>query len=194
MADYPPVFVRLNHSKTRLWRGDFLQMTKNVAMITALLTVACSILCCCSATYVERDVISQAPTYYDIYVSGAVENDGCFSLIAGSDYATLYDCAGVIDGVSALPDNLSGFITSYNLEVIVDYTEGNAVYNSVNVNGALIIARIPIPNVEYRVVNKLADFLESNGTITNRDILRQALGDDYEDNYYKFFISRQDYA
>ena len=167
---------------------------RNVARVSALLIVACLFLCCCSAPYAERAVTSKSPTYFDIYVSGAVEKDGCFSVIAGSDYGSLLTLAGTLDGLSAVPDYISRFVTPSFSEVIVGYVLDGVTYDSVNVNGALIIARLPVDNVEYRIVNKLADYLETYGTVTNRDILRKALGSDYESSYYKFFISRQDYA
>ena len=67
-------------------------------------------------------------------------------------------------------------------------------YFSVNVNGGLILTRSRIDGIEADIINKLADYIETNGKITNRNMLKTALGDDYEDNYYKFYIDIDDYA
>ena len=63
----------------------------------------------------------------------------------------------------------------------------------VNVNGPLITLRMNVENVSPQVVDKLADYIEEHGKITDKTLLKQILGEDYADNYYKFFVSMDDY-
>ena len=42
-------------------------------------------------------------------------------------------------------------------------------------------------------MDKLADYIEEHGKITDKTLLKQILGEDYADNYYKFFVSMDDY-
>lgn len=167
---------------------------KNVTKISALIILICLLLCSCSAPYSEREIPSKNPTYYNIYVSGAVENDGYFSFVAGGDFREVLTEAGVITDVTYFSYDLSRLLTRDITEIIFNYSLNGVMHYSVNVNSALIISRSYIENVEPRVVDKLADYIEHNGKITNREDMRQALGEDFNDNFYKFFISEQDYA
>ena len=166
---------------------------KNVVTVSALLWALCLVFCGCSMPYAEKTIPSNKTTYFNIYVSGAVENDGYFSFVAGSDYKEVLTKAGELPATYCSND-LSRLLTRDVREIILDYKVNGVTFYSVNVNGILITSRSPVDNVEPRIVDMLADYIESNGKITNRIKLRQALGEYYEDNFYKFFISEQDYA
>lgn len=91
-------------------------------------------------------------------------------------------------------DYSSNLVNGCISQIIINYIQNGLVFYSVNVNGASIIYRLNVENVSEKIVNKIADYIELNGSISNRTKLRAALGEDYEDNYYKFFIDEQDYA
>lgn len=77
--------------------------------------------------------------------------------------------------------------------IIVGFAEGDGRYYSVNANGAFVAARMDVDGVSAEVVNALADYIEAHGKVHNRTELRAALGDYYQDNYYKFYVSEVDY-
>lgn len=128
-----------------------------------------------------------------LYVSGAVQNDGYITVPQVCDYKTALQIA-VITEYSVMPSNLTTLI-SVNLDsIIVGFRCNGKAYYSVNVNGGYVKSRLPIDGIDGKIVNKLADYIEANGIITNRNQLRLALDGDYADNYYKFFIDVADYA
>lgn len=185
-------------------------MTKRMITTIILLIAMCFILCgCIPRPYAEQLISKNENTSIGdvdkpsqdepilsertLYVSGAVQKDGFIVIPQICDYKTALGIAGVTS-FSVMPSNPTSPI-SVDLDVlIVDFTIDGVVYSSVNVNGAAVALRLSIDGVDDEVVIKLADYIEVNGKITNRSILRLALSDDYDDNYYKFYIDLDDYA
>lgn len=181
----------------------FTQMKNRLFATISLLIIILLILCgCFSQPYVEQTITSNKdvnqhdkpaiPTR-TLYVSGAVQVDGFVTVPQICDYKTVLDIVGVTD-YSVLPVDITSPIGAYVDALIINYSYNGASYSSVNVNGALVTSRLSIDGVDDSVVNKLADYIQSNGIIVNRNQLKLALSDDYDDNYYKFYIDRLDYA
>ncbi len=191
-------------------------MIKKFTALALLLTVALSILCgCIPQPYVEQKftsdksngALSQNTDNNDkndgddtadidgrkLYVSGAVVNDGYIVIPQICDYRTVLDKAGITD-YTAVPANLKALVNNYVDSFVADFICDGKVCSSINVNGAFVTSRIEIEGVSGEVVDKLADYIEANGKITNRLQLKSALGDDYQENYYKFYIDVADYA
>lgn len=168
-------------------------MKRSVLIILLIALVA---LCGCSMPLKPVQTPSNTidkTSKYTVYVSGAVVNDGYITVDAGSDYYSLLDKAGLLD-CSAMIEYSSSTVNGNITEIIVNYKQGNRTFYSVNVNGTAVVYKLSVENVSASVVNKLANYIEFHGFINNRDELYDALGDDYADNYYKFFIDIQDYA
>ena len=137
----------------------------------------------------ERDEIGSRI----LYVSGAVMTDGYVTIPQICDYKTLFDIVGVTEFTS-MPQDLSKLIEDNQDSYIANFTYDGVNYTSVNVNSVYVTARLSIDGVASAIVDKLADYIEAYGAITNRNQLKLALGDDYENNYYKFYIGKLDYA
>lgn len=175
---------------------------KTITTIIILLVIALGLCGCIPQPYAEREISSSSndgkqdkPTVptRTLYVSGAVQTDGYVTVPQICDYQQLLDIVGVTDN-SVLPGNLSTIILSNVDTVILDFYCEDEAFSSVNVNGYFVTTRLLVDGVEETVINKLADYIEANGKITNRTKLLIALGDDYADNYYKFYIEISDYA
>lgn len=176
-------------------------MTKRFAAIFIILLAVALASCGCIPTPFAEQTIesggksnipSGEPTR-KIYVSGAVIHDGYLTLPQICDYKTLLEKAGVT-AYTAIPiDGLSSAIPEALDSVIFGFVLNGVTYPCVNVNGAAVKLRLEIDGVDEYVVDKLADYVELNGKITNRDSLALALGDDYDGNYYKFYIDIDDY-
>lgn len=141
------------------------------------------------------DSSDKNPSDYDrvVYVSGAVQNDGYVTVPQICDYKSLLNIAGITNSTATLM-NISTLIPNNSKCIVFNFMLDGTEYFSVNVNGGLILTRSRIDGIEADIINKLADYIETNGKITNRNMLKTALGDDYEDNYYKFYIDIDDYA
>lgn len=100
--------------------------------------------------------------------------------------------AGII-AQTYLPDFPYTLVKSTTKQLAVNYFDGEKMCYCVNVNGPLITLRTNVENVSPQVVDKLADYIEEHGKITDKTLLKQILGEDYADNYYKFFVSMDDY-
>ncbi len=170
------------------------KMKRNSLIIVLLICLVA--FCGCSMTLKPVNV-SKNPnankSKYTVYVSGAVATDGYVSVVVGSDIYAVLSKAGLLD-CSQTPENSTALVTEQTSNIIVNYRQNNRTYYSVNVNGAAIIYRLNVENVSEEVVNKLADYISQNGPIGNRAKLREALGEDYENNFYKFYIEQKDYA
>lgn len=194
--------------------GHFLQMRKKRVVLILLLLAISFVLCgCISQPYTEQvikvngdaNVTPDSPNSSNVdnnrdesnnrvlYVSGAVQTDGYITIPSICDYKTLFELVGVTD-YTLMPEDVTKLIEDNVGSYIANFTCDGVDYVSVNVNGGHIIARLNIDGIDLTVVNKIADYIEVNGVITNRNQLRLALGDDYENNYYKFYIGKLDYA
>lgn len=177
-----------------------------VAIIVLLIVTAFSLGACFSQPFKEVAVIPNtsnagldnsgfkpSATMRTLYVSGAVLNDGFITIPQLCDYKTALEIAGVTD-FSVITNNLTAPISVSSDSLIIGFKIDGKEFRSVNVNGGFVTLRQSVEGVEDVVIYKLADYIETNGKITNRNALKLALGDDYGYNYYKFYIDVNDYA
>ena len=132
------------------------------------------------------------PTNYSVYVCGAVENEGYYQVSEGGTYFQAIEQAGLLQQSSFSP-NFYSIVTGDQLAVAVRYTQNDVVYECVNLNNASLVLGLPVQNVPDEVVGKIANYIANYGKIHNKSQLRTALGDDYEDNFYKFYVAEADY-
>ena len=169
-------------------------MKARLTTTVIFLLILCLTFCGCDVGFhfmaIEIDDVSQQT--YRIYVSGAVERDGYYDVISGTDYLNLIQLAGILS-VTVLPFMYTEVIDGSVIEIILDYYDGNQVRSSINANSVLIALRGEVEGLTDDVVNKLADYVELNGSFTNKQQVELALGFDYADNYYKLFIAEADY-
>ena len=133
-----------------------------------------------------------APRKYKVYVCGAVENEGYVEVEEGADYYAAITLAGIIPS-TYLPDDLHTLIQADGEVISLSYKTATDIYTCINLNGGYIQYRRPVNDVDIDLINKIADYYDLHGKITNRKVLEDVLGDDYQDNYYKFFVSVDDY-
>lgn len=172
-------------------------MTKRLISTILLFFAALSVLSgCFNSPYAEQIITDDTnPTDFTrkLYVSGAVTNDGYITVPQLCDYKKAIAAAGLTE-YSFIRADLNKNLPADIDCLIVDFTYDGAACPSVNVNGGYVASRSEIAGVPRSVVNKLADYIELHGAVTNRNDLKFALGDDYADNYYKFYIDINDYA
>lgn len=140
----------------------------------------------------NSDVNTPATTR-KLYVSGAVERDGFIDIPLVTDYKTVLETVGSLP-CTAIPANANTLIGAQTQSFIVDFVCDGRVCASVNVNSGYVLNRVTVDGVSGVVIDKLADYILSNGAIHNRSQLKLALGYDYADNFYKFYIDAADYA
>lgn len=127
-----------------------------------------------------------------VYVDGAVEDPGYYDVAVGTDVQTviLTKARLCLNGVLPADGHVA---VSNGQSIIIGFAEGDGRYYAVNANGAFVAARIDGNGVSADVINAVADYIEAHGKVHNRAELRAALGDYYQDNYYKFYVSEVDY-
>ena len=130
--------------------------------------------------------------HFRVYVCGAVENEGYVEVAEGADFSALAEMAGMLSQ-TYFSQNPQTLVTETTKVLSLDWFDGKTVHSCINVNGGYVTMRYPVDGVDPAVINKIADYLEQNGKITDRSLLREILGDDYADNFYKFFVSVDDY-
>ena len=160
-----------------------------------LIVSLCLCFCGCSVDFTpfKTHVSDAKPAkVYNVYVFGAVAEEGYGEVAGGADYSMLVEEAGII-AQTYLPDFPYTLVKSTTKQLAVNYFDGENMCYCVNVNGPLITLRMNVENVSPQVVDKLADYIEEHGKITDKTLLKQILGEDYADNYYKFFVSMDDY-
>ena len=161
-----------------------------------LLSIVCATLCACGnfgatlgkAEVPDKSVVNKVR----IYVCGAVEREGYYEVQVGTDYIEVLRRAGILRQ-SVSPKLGSSYVDGSVTVIIVNYYDGETQRASINANSVLIAARKPVEGLSDEVVCKLADYIEANGKIANKRQLKQALGRDYADNYYKLYIAEKDY-
>lgn len=176
---------------------------KRISALMLMFAVALFALCGCIAQPYAKQIITvnkhngntvgDEPVARQLYVSGAVERDGFITVPTVCEYKTVFDAVGILT-YSAVPANVREFVNSNADEYIVGFVFNNVAYEAINVNGSMVTSRYDVEGVDSRVVSKLADYIETYGKVTNREQLKLALGGDYKDNYYKFYIAVTDYA
>ena len=162
---------------------------------TVILLIICIVLCGCdnSSSLGKVEIPNQpGKDKVRIYVCGAVEREGYYEAEQGTDYFEVFSLAGILPE-SALPLVSSPYVDGSVTVLIVDFYDNQVRYSSVNANNPLISMRMSVDGLTDDIVNKLADYIDEHGKITNKKQLLEALGDDYGDNYYKLFIAEKDY-
>ena len=127
-----------------------------------------------------------------IYVCGAVQSEGYIEVELGTSYYDVVALAGILSQ-TVLPTFASAYVDGSVNKIVIGYNDGETNRESINVNSALIAARLPVDGLSEDIVNKLADYIETNGKIANRHQLELALGEDFADNFYKLFVAENDY-
>lgn len=167
---------------------------KKLAVIV-LLGICLLSLCCCyvdASPFATQSLTAQKPRVFEVYVCGAVKNEGYVRISEGTSYQNLILSAGYIPQTVfvSTPYAVVGSDVSC---VILRYYNGAMQCDCVNVNGALVTDRCEVENISSAVIDKIADYIGLYGKITDKSLLEQILGEDYADNYYKFFVSESDY-
>ena len=134
---------------------------------------------------------SSAKTFR-VYVCGAVENEGYVTVKQGKDINAAIAVARLAER-GLLPTYGSQLVVA-DCVVIVSFSDkdGKVCY-PVNCNGMAVTNKLPCQGVEQNVVNAVADYIAENGTIRNKTQLKQALGELYSSNYFKFYVAEADY-
>ena len=170
-------------------------MKRLFALLLILLTLSV-MFCGCDASTIfplsNKQIDDKTTQNFRVYVCGAVRNEGYYEVNCGSDYYSAIVLAGIVNQ-SVLPDNISAIVTSETAQIVVNYVENGVTHYCINVNSLLIAERYPIDGISPAVVNKIADYVEVFGKITNKQALATALGSDYEDNFFKFFVAVENY-
>lgn len=170
-------------------------MYRKIAILLVLIMVVC-LFCGCRNDRLtpndEKDFNGGKETSVQVYICGAVQNPGWYDLPQGVDVQTAVEKAVLCDN-GILPDNSLEFVKDKDCIYVGFVDEDYKRYDSVNANGLLIVTRSEVEGVSAEVVGALADYIELNGTIRNRTDLANALGDMYQNNYYKFYVSEVDY-
>ncbi len=161
---------------------------KKFVIIIIVLLLLCFTGCKIDDSLADQQVPdTNADTLLNIYVCGAVEKEGFVVVNVGNDYFYTINQAGILP-VTKVPSFGDQLVSKSRNVVVVDYVENGVTYSCINVNGPLVTRRAEIANVDDFVVDLLADYIEQNGTIRNRAMLQQALGEYYQHNFYKFFV------
>ena len=175
--------------------GLFAAMKARLATTVILVLFVCVMLSGC-ATFAPPlgivDVPKQPATTFRLYVSGAVEREGYVEVVAGSSYDTAIRLAGLLKE-TVLPSYAATTVNGDFTQIVLSYYDGEKVCDSINANSLLIANRLRVYGISDEIVNKLADYIDLHGKISNKQCLAEALGDDYQSNYYKFFVAEKDY-
>ena len=161
-----------------------------------LLLFLCVVFCACDAffdlPFSSLEIENQSGKTFRIYVYGAIENEGYVEVPSGSAYDTAIRIAGLLEQ-SVLPNFAATTVDGSLTQIAVEYNDGTKARESINVNGAVVLNRVPVEGISIDIINKIADYIEQHGRITNKQVLEKILGDDYSDNFYKFFVAEEDY-
>ena len=166
---------------------------KKVLGFISIFVLCCICFCGCSDFEPFKPVSSQ-PTpakTYRVYVCGAVANEGYYEVPEGTDYGAVVEMAGLLPQTYFV-QNPQTLVTE-NLVLPLQWYDGATERSCVNVNGGYVEMRREIDGISQEVINKIADYIEENGKITDKTLLKEILGDDYADNFYKFFVRADDY-
>lgn len=173
-------------------------MKKYFGLAWILIISLCVILCGC-----ERAALSPwsaqislnidgKPKTLNVYVYGAVENEGYYAVEEDETYFVAIRQAGIL-GQSYLAFNAYSIVDGNQLSITVPYVENGAVRACINVNHESILNRRSREELSDTVINKIADYVQANGKITDKSVLRNVLDDDYENYHYKLYVAEADY-
>ncbi len=165
---------------------------KRLAVAVIFVLIALTFAGCALTPYHPSTVETVAARTFDVYVCGAVANEGFYSVEAGTSWTELVSLAGLL-AQSIMPEFYTDTITGDVDRLVINYYDGQKACNCVNANSVAIAMRLPIANIPDWVVERIADHIEAHGTIRNKQQLAQALGDAAEDFCYRFFVDMVDY-
>ena len=168
---------------------------KLLKFLFILLLIFCFVLSACTQSLHPFDVngVDLTPSRtFKIYVCGAIEHEGFVEVLEGATIDSVIISAGIIPQ-TVYPTDSQRLVTQNDKILNISYYDGQSYRYCVNLNSMQIQYRFPLDGIDDVVINEIADYLESNGKITNREMLKDILGDDYQDNYYKFYVDVTDY-
>jgi len=164
---------------------------KSIFFLILILTF---VFCGCSnnlSPFDEQQTDTITPRTFKVYVCGAVEHEGYVEVKEGADFVAVLDMVEVLPQ-TVYPSEPHTLIKDDEV-LILQYYDGNESRDCININGGYVTARLPIEGIDADVIDRIADYCELHGKITDRDLLQEILGEDYFDNYYKFFVDVKDY-
>ena len=181
-------------------------MKKNCGFALILIFILCFLLCACDNSTIspwgqqspengQNDGENSGVTTktYQIYVCGAVENEGYYEVKEGDTYFQAVMQAGILEQ-SSLPSNVYSLVNGEQTAIVVNYLENGTEKYCINANHQFFSLRLPWEGLSDEVVNKIADYIDEHGAITNKTVLREVLGDeDYENYHFKLYIAEADY-
>lgn len=132
------------------------------------------------------------PRKFQIYVCGAVLHEGFVEVQEGVDCGYVISLAGVITQ-TVFPADPKLLINQSVKVLLLQYHNVDKTFACINLNGDVIRYRLLVEDVDADIINKIADYYDLHGKIVNKNLLKEILGDDYQDNYYKFFVDVDDY-
>lgn len=156
-----------------------------------MLIILCVTLFGCDQSLAPQKLVSHEDVSFRVYVSGAVEKEGYFTVSAGTAVSAVIESAGVIE--QTVFPSFAAKIIDGDTAIFVDYYEKGGSRTPINVNSIFIRSRLDVEGLSADVVDKLASYIERYGVISNRTELATALGEDYAENYYKLYVDEKDY-
>lgn len=151
-------------------------------------------LCACTQEdfpFANRQMAGVAPKVFCVYVCGAVQTEGYVEVQEGADIRQLVLLAGYIPQTE-MPSLPYALVTNTSA-LVLRYFDGSKFCYCTNLNGAAA-QNCLAENVPLEVQQKIAAHLKQQGKISDRTQLKQILTQqEYDDNFYKYFVSEEDY-
>ncbi len=166
-----------------------------IAVIFLFVFVLCISLSGCKEDfppYEEEKSEIMPPQTFTVYVCGAVENEGYVTVEAGETYLTVLELAGILPQ-SVVPQLHTYPVDGSVTELIVNYSDGEQIYDCINADNLLIAERLGVEGLPTEIVELLADYIAEFGAFHNKQQLKTALGEYAEEYHYRFFISEENY-
>lgn len=164
-------------------------------LISLLILILCFVCCGCSSDvtpFDERETQVKPSQKIKVYVCGAVENEGYLEVDEGTDYAAVVALAGILPQ-TVYPSNPNLIIRQEGVVLALQYYNDIEPCDCININGTYVAQRLSVKGIDADVIDRIADYREAHGDITDKGLLKEILGEDYQDNFYKFFVSERDY-
>ena len=127
---------------------------------------------------------------FNVYICGAVANEGYYKIVEGTDIFTAIEQAGVVEQSYLSSDGLS-FVTEKTEVIAVGFYQ-NGKQSCINVNNPQILS-FQSEIFPKEVLAKIYNYTQNVGRITDKKQLKDILGELYEEYFYKFFVTEDDY-
>ncbi len=138
----------------------------------------------------QKTLPNNSVKFFDVYICGAVANEGYYKIAEGTDVFTAIEQAGLVEK-SYLPSDGLSFVTEKTKVIAVDFYQTQR-QSCANVNNPYILLQ-QSDVFPLEVLKKINDYTQNVGKITNKKQLKEILGDYYQNHFYKFFITEDDY-